>query len=103
MAGQAGEHHYAEDRFESDEQKARRIVALELKRLGWGPEELARRRKGDPKKVRVARRLREETAMTLTWVARELHMGAWTHVSNLLSQERTRKRVKRPKETVSMI
>ena len=88
MAGQAGEHHYAEDRQESDEQKARRIVATELKRLRWGPEELAGRRKGDPRKVRIAQRLREETTMTLKWVARELHMGAWTHVSNLLSQKR---------------
>jgi hypothetical protein len=91
MAGAASEHHYAEDRFESDEQKARRIVAVELKRLRWAPEELKRRRKGDPKKVRIARRLRAETTMTLKWVAAELHMGAWTHVSNLVSRQRQRK------------
>jgi len=92
MAGQAGEHHYAEDRQESDELKARRIVATELKRLRWAPEELARRRKGDARKVRMALRLRRETTMTLKWVAKELHMGTWTHVSNLLSQERRRRK-----------
>jgi REP element-mobilizing transposase RayT len=88
MAGQAGEHHYAEDRYESDEQKAGRIIAAELKRLRWEPEELTRRRKGDRRKVRIAMRLRQETTMTLRWVAQALHMGAWTNVSNLLSQER---------------
>jgi hypothetical protein len=49
MAGAASEPHYAEEWFESDEQKARRIVAVELKRLRWAPEELKRRRKGGSK------------------------------------------------------
>ena len=35
-------------------------------------------------KVRLARRLREETTMTLKWIAARLQMGVWTHVSNLL-------------------
>ncbi len=91
MAGQAGDHHYAEDRHESDEQKAMAIIASELKRLGWKPEELERQRKGDPRKVWIAQRLRQETTMTLKWVANALHMGVWTHVSNLLSRERKRK------------
>ena len=34
----------------------------------------------------MARRLRAETAVTLKWIAKELHMGTWTHVSNLLSR-----------------
>lgn len=92
MAGRAGEHHYAEERYESDEQKSRRIIASALKRLRWARGELARRRKSDPRKVKLAMKLREETTMTLKWVAEELHMGAWTHVSNLLSRERRRKR-----------
>ena len=65
MAGQAGEHHYAEDRYESDEQKALRIIKTELKRLRWEAEELACRLKGDRGKVRIAMRLRQETTMTL--------------------------------------
>ena len=92
MVGKAGEHHYAGDRYESDEQQARRIIEQELRHRHWNPEELARRRKGDPDKVRMALRLREETTMTLKWVADALHMGAWTHVSNLLSQERQKRR-----------
>ncbi len=85
IVGRAGEHHYAEERQASDEVKARGIVAAELKRMGWTEEDLARRRKGDGEKVRIARRLRDETTMTLKWIAGVLHMGAWTHVSNLLS------------------
>jgi REP element-mobilizing transposase RayT len=88
MAGQVREHHYAEERQESDEVRARGIVAAELKRLGWAEDELARRRKGDAGKVRIARRLRAETTMTLKWIAGTLQMGAWTHVSNLLSTTR---------------
>jgi hypothetical protein len=38
--------------------------------------------------VRIARRLRAETMMTLKWIAGTLQMGAWTHVSNLLSTTR---------------
>jgi hypothetical protein len=83
-----GEHHYAEERQGSGEQKARGIVARELKRLGWRAEDLKRRRKGDAKKVRIAQRLRAETTMTLKWIAGELQMGKWTHVSNLLSRQR---------------
>ena len=80
------------DRQESDAEKARRIVAAELKRLNWTESELRRRRKGDPKKVRIARRLRGKTTMTLKWIAGELCMRAWAHVSNLLSQARRSKR-----------
>jgi hypothetical protein len=46
--------------------------------------DLASRAKGSPEKVAIAVRLRQETAMTLQWVAARLKMGTWTHVSNLL-------------------
>ena len=82
-----GLNHYGSDRHESEEQKADRIVQEELARLGWLPEELPRRPKGDKGKVTVARRLRHETTMSLNWIARRLHMGTWTYVSNLLHQE----------------
>jgi hypothetical protein len=36
--------------------------------------------------VRIARRLRVETAVTLKWIAEQLHMGTWTHVANRLQQ-----------------
>ncbi len=83
-----GEYHYTEERQKSEDQTARGIVAAELKRIGWTAEDLKHRRKRDAKKVRIAQRLRAETAMTLKWIAEELQMGAWTHVSNLLSRQR---------------
>jgi len=86
-----GEYHYAEERQGSGEEKARGIVAAELKRVGWTTEDLKARRKGDVKKVRIAQRLRAETTMTLKWIAGELRMGTWTHVSNLLSKQRRKR------------
>ncbi len=61
------------------------ILNEELDKLGWTGAELAQRAKGDVRKVRLARRLRAETAATLKWIATELHMGTWTHVANRLS------------------
>ena|SRR5579884_327241 len=84
MDQRAGESHYGDELRESDEQKAERIVAEEMKKLRWQQSELTTRRKGDPKKVRIARRLRKETTMTLKWIAQRLKMGTWTHVSNRL-------------------
>jgi hypothetical protein len=78
------EAHPATQRDETEEQKAERIIAQELERLDWSEAELTARRKGDPGKVSIARRLREETAVTLKWVAGRLHMGVWTHVSHQL-------------------
>src|ERR1044071_303594 len=71
----------------SGEEKARGIVAAELKRIGWTAEDLRSRRKGDAKKVLIAHWLRAETTMMLKWIAGELQMGAWTHVPNLQSKE----------------
>ncbi len=80
-----GSNHYGAERRETAEQKAQRIVVKELIRLGWQEAELAARAKSDPGKVELARRLRQETTMSLKWIAQRLHMGAWTNVSNLLS------------------
>jgi len=51
---------------------------------GWTKAELRRRRKGDETKIALARKLREETAVSLRWIAENLYMGTWTHVSNRL-------------------
>jgi hypothetical protein len=45
-------------------------------------ERLRQERKGRPVKVDLARRLRRKTTMTLQWIAENLEMGTWTHVSN---------------------
>jgi hypothetical protein len=37
-------------------------------------------------KVMLARRLRQETTMSLKWIAARLLMSTWTYVSNLLNE-----------------
>jgi REP-associated tyrosine transposase len=83
-AERVGLSHYGAERQESDAQKAERIVRVEIGRLGWVEVDLAAQRKGDPRKVAIARRLRRETTMSLKWIAGRLQMGSWTYVSNLL-------------------
>jgi len=80
-----GPNHYGAQRQETGMQKAERILREELKRMGWSEEELRGRAKGHPGKVVIARRLRQETTMSLKWIAERLAMGTWTYVSNLLS------------------
>ena len=82
-----GPSHYGRERQETDRQKAERIVGEELRRLGWPEEELPARAKGHAGKVAVARRLRQETTMSLKWIAQRLRMGSWTYVSNLLMEK----------------
>ena len=60
---------------ETGQEKANRMIARELKRMGWEEEELRRRRKGEAHKVKLALLLREETTMTLAWIAGRLPAG----------------------------
>ena len=69
---------------ETTQKKAEAILAEELKRRGWGETTLAERRKADPEKLKMARRLRGETTMTWRWIAQHLHMGAPGYVRNSL-------------------
>jgi len=50
-------------------------------RLGWTEEDLSRWRKGDARKVPLARQLRGETTMTLAWIAGRLQMGTASRVA----------------------
>ncbi len=91
----AGPRHVGEEVRQSAEAKAERLAREELKRLGWEREELERRRKGDPQKVRIAARLRRETTMTLAWIAERLRMGTSAHLAHLLYwQGKKRKRIR---------
>jgi hypothetical protein len=65
------ESHPAQTRRETTEERARRILNEELDKLGWTGAELAQRAKGDARKLRIAQRLRTETAVTLKWIAAE--------------------------------
>ena len=88
MEGQLGEHHYGAERPESAEAKAERLVQAGLKAARWTEKDLGLRRKSDKVKVQLAARLRQETTMTLKWIAQRLQMGAWTHLNKRLYEHR---------------
>jgi REP element-mobilizing transposase RayT len=81
----AGPKHRGQEIRESALAQAERMVKQEVVALGWTEFDLEARRKGDPRKVRIAARLRCETTMTLEWIAARLHMGAGTYVAHLLN------------------
>lgn len=62
---------------ESEEQRAEKMVRTELGRLGWKERDVRNARKGHPAKLKIAKRLRGETAMTWEWISNRLHAGAW--------------------------
>jgi AraC-like DNA-binding protein len=75
MEGRLGEHHSGQMRLESAEAKAERIIAQELRRLGWTEEELARCRKNDAGKMAMAVRLRRETTLSVKAIAARVRLG----------------------------
>jgi REP-associated tyrosine transposase len=88
MGRRMGQHHGGAERHETAEAEAGRMVAEELRRRGWDGAELERRRKGDRQKVKIAKRLRRETTMTLNWIAQRLKMGTSGYVANCLRDGR---------------
>lgn len=81
--------HLGKERQECTIEKAKRIIDDELKRRGSMRKDLSRMRKGDPLKVAIARRLRQETTVTLSWIASQLCMGSWTYTSNLIKSAKS--------------
>jgi len=56
--------------------KTERIVAEELKRLRWTEQDLLRRRKSDPGKLRIAARLKRETILSLKRITQRVGLGS---------------------------
>ena len=81
---QLGSLHFGAERAESQVLRAERVVQEELQRLGWTEADLVERPKGDLAKVRLAQRLREETLVTLAWIAGRLQMGSVAYLNNRL-------------------
>jgi hypothetical protein len=79
---QRGEHHVGEELGESDEQKACWLTEQMLAQAGWTEQDLPRRLKSDPVKVKMATRLRVETTMSWKWIAEKLRMGNWRSAAN---------------------
>jgi len=75
MDERLGEHHSGQLSVENAQSKGERIIAQELKRLGWANEELTRRRKNDPDKLAIAGRLRRETTLTIKNIASRVGLG----------------------------
>ena len=84
MREKRGQEHCGSEIRESVQEKASRIIRQELVRLGWNDETLTQRPKGDASKLKIALRLRQETTMTLEWIAASLKMGTKTHLSHLI-------------------
>lgn len=74
------------------EQRAQRIMAEGLSKARWSVQRLEEERKSHPVKVELAKRLRRETTLSLKWIAENLRMGTWTHVSNLLRPSRQQRK-----------
>ena len=72
--------------------QANEIIEEELRRLGIAEDELIAKRKGNPDKIDIALRLREQTTVTLTWIADRLRMGTTTHLAHLIYWRRRRER-----------
>ena len=70
-------------RHETELAKADRVLKAEPKRLGRKQGGLLP--KGHPVKVQLARHLREQTTLSLRWIASHLHSGRWTYLSNLVA------------------
>ena len=93
MDGPLGENQRAQERHQSQEKKAERIIAEGLKIAGIKESRLELMGKGDLLKVQTAMSLREQTTVSLKWIAQRLRMGTWTHISKKLYQERMLQRV----------
>lgn len=92
MEGRAGPSHYGREIGEMIEEKAQRLVREGLARLGRKEQDLQSLPKGDPAKVELARRLREQTTVTLQWVADRLKMGTAGYVYHLLQEPKGKRR-----------
>lgn len=89
-----GESHAGVLRRETAEQRANRIIAEELKRLGLNESQLELRPNADPDRVAIAIRVREETTMSMKWIAARLHVGTAKGARMVL--HRLRRRTRQP-------
>ncbi len=86
MSERMGAKHYGEERSETAEALAERIIAEELKRGRWQEADLKTRPKGDSGKVILAARWRAETTMTIGWIGERLAMGTHGSLKPLLDR-----------------
>jgi hypothetical protein len=78
----------SEESKEHGEREALRILAEGLCEAGLNQEELVRLKGSDARKVRIAKRIKEQTTVKLSWIAERLEMKSATNVSQQLSREK---------------
>ena len=83
---QPGPSHFGEAVQEAAGLQAERLGVEGLKRRGGSEADLRAWRKGDPRKVELARELRSQTTMPLAWIAARLNLGSRGHLAWLLQQ-----------------
>jgi putative transposase len=87
MQERVGLSHYGVELQESEEEKARRIMTEEIRRLKVLKIDLGELSKGDWRKVEIARRLRKETTVSLRWIAEQLYAGSVAYMAKLIKKE----------------
>ncbi len=93
MSERLGAEHYGDERAETEEARAERIIAEELKRRRWQGADLQTRPGGDAAKVALAARLRSETTLTVEWIAERLGVGSRGYLNHLLYRYRKAREV----------
>ena len=78
----------AADGRETDGALAERLVVEALSKVRWKEIDLLSRPKADATKLKIARRLREQTPMKREWIAQRLAMGSASYLSHLLANSR---------------
>ena len=86
MEEQVGLSHYGAELRESEEKRARRIIAEEMQKRKFPVLDFGRLSKSASSKVRIARRIRAETAMPLRWIVQELQMGSIGYAARILRE-----------------
>jgi putative transposase len=88
FAIETAEHHSAQVRQESEIEKAQRLISEKLTLVGWDRARLRGEAKGHPMKIRIAQEMRDQSTMSVKWIATELSIGSWTYLNKLLCQQR---------------
>jgi putative transposase len=81
---QSGKWHFGSELRESGEAKAERLIQESLHSEGVSAQDLLGLRKGHPFKIGLALKLREQTTVTVAWIAERLAMGSRGHLMHLL-------------------
>ncbi len=80
---QSGQNYHGPEIAEHGLAQAQRVIEAGLDQLGWERRVLKKMPKSDPRKVELAKKVRQTTTVPLTWLAKQLTMGSAMNVSRL--------------------